>query len=82
VLRARFSWSAAFSPDGTRIVTGWLDNFARIWDVRSATMSTKGLVMEVCTRRLRGLTKLSRDEMHLAGYSSTTPEIDICTGLL
>jgi hypothetical protein len=38
-------------------------------------MSAKDLVIEVCTRRLRGLTKLSRDEMRLAGYPDSTPEM-------
>ena len=73
--------SAAFSPDGSRIVTASLDNTARIWDVRVATMSTKDLMNEVCTRRLRGLTTLSRDEMRLAGYADSIPEIDICDGI-
>jgi hypothetical protein len=72
--------SAAFSPDGTRIVTV-SDIDARLWDVRVATMSTKDLVAEVCTRWLRGLAKLSRDEMHLAGYPHSTPEIDVCASV-
>jgi WD40 repeat protein len=73
--------SARFSPDGARVVTASSDNTARIWDVHFATMSTKDLVAEVCTRRLRGLTKLSRDEMRLAGYPDNTPEIDVCAGV-
>jgi len=76
-----FVTSAAFSPDGARIVTASGANTARIWDVRFATMSTKDLVAEVCTRRLRGLTKLSRDEMRLAGYFDNTPELDVCAGI-
>jgi len=44
-------------------------------------MSTKDLVVEVCTRRLRGLTKLSRDEMRTAGYPDSAPEIDVCAGV-
>jgi WD40 repeat protein len=70
--------SAVFSPDGRRIVTGSKDNTARIWDVHFATMSAKDLVSEVCTRRLLGLTKLSRDEMRVAGYPDSAPEIDVC----
>jgi WD40 repeat protein len=27
-------WSAAFSPDGTRVVTASSDKTARVWDVR------------------------------------------------
>jgi WD40 repeat protein len=74
-------YSAAFSPDGTRIVTASWDNTARIWNVHFATMSAKDLVVEVCMRRLRGLTTLSRDEMRLAGYPDSTPEIDVCAGV-
>ena len=33
---------------------------------------------EACTRRLRGLTKLTRDEIRLAGYPDSKPEIDVC----
>jgi hypothetical protein len=73
--------SAAFSPDGTRIVTASWDKTARIWDVHFATMSAQGLVVEACARRLRGLTKLGRDEMRIAGYSDNTPEIDVCAGV-
>jgi hypothetical protein len=43
-------------------------------------MSTKDLVVEVCTLRLRGLTRLSHDEMLLAGCPDDTPEIDFCAG--
>jgi WD40 repeat protein len=73
--------SAAFSPDGTRIVTASWDMTARIWDSHVAVMLTKDLLVEVCTRRLRGLTKLGRDEMRLAGYPDSRPEIDVCTGI-
>jgi hypothetical protein len=44
-------------------------------------MSTKDLVTEVCTRRLRRLTKLNRDEMRLAGYADSTPEIEVRAGV-
>ena len=73
--------SAAFSPDGSRIVTALGDNTARIWDTHFATMSANGLVVEVCTRRLRGFTELTRDEMRLAGYSDSMPNIDPCAGI-
>jgi WD40 repeat protein len=73
--------SADFSPDGKRIVTASDDSTARIWDVHFATMSTKGLIAEVCLHRLRGFTVLSRDEMRLAGYPGSTPPIDVCAGI-
>jgi WD40 repeat protein len=65
--------SAAFSSDGSRVVTTSDDNTARIWDVHFLTMSTNDLIHEVCTRRLRGMTRLSPDEMSLAGYPDTMP---------
>jgi WD40 repeat protein len=71
-------WSATFSADASRIVTASKDKTARIWDVHLATMPTKDLVAETCTPRLAGLSKLTRDEMRLAGYSDTIPEIDVC----
>ena len=73
--------SAAFSPDGKRIVSASRDTSARIWDIQFVTMSTKDLLVEACTRRLRGLSKLSRDDMRLAGYPDQTPEIDVCAGI-
>jgi WD40 repeat protein len=73
--------SAAFSPDGSRIVTASIDRLARIWDVHFATMSSEGLVAEVCSHLLRGSTKLSRDEMRLAGYPDDAPEIDVCAAI-
>jgi hypothetical protein len=44
-------------------------------------MSTNDLLAEVCGRRLRALTTLTRDEMRLAGYPDSIPEIDVCTGM-
>ena len=70
--------SAVFSPDGARVVTASQDGTARIWDVHLQTMPVKDLLAETCAR-LPGLTKLTRDEMRLAGYPDSTPEIDVCT---
>src|SRR5262249_14153268 len=70
--------SAAFSSDGARVVTASSDKTALVWDVRVATMSAQDLIAEVCLRRLRGLTTLTRDEMRLAGYADDAPLIDVC----
>jgi WD40 repeat protein len=70
--------SAAFSSDGLRIVTASYDKTARIWDARFAVMSTMDLLTEACTRRLGRLSKLTRDEMRLAGYPDSKPQIDAC----
>ena len=72
-----FVFSAAFSPVRPRIVTASADGTARIWDVRLQIMSAKDLLVEACSR-LAGVTKLTRDEMHLAGYPDSMPEIDVC----
>jgi len=41
-------------------------------------MAVKDLLAQACARLSR-LTKLTRDEMRLAGYPDSMPEIDICT---
>jgi WD40 repeat protein len=69
--------SAAFSPDGSRIVTASGDGTARIRDAHLQTMSPKDLLAQACAR-LAGLTKLTREEMRLAGYPDSMSEIDIC----
>jgi WD40 repeat protein len=73
--------SAAFSPDGTRIVTASWDRTARVWDVHFATLVPKELLAEVCGRRLIGFSTMTRDEMRLAGYPDSEPLIDVCAGV-
>jgi WD40 repeat protein len=69
--------SASFSPDGTRIVTASQDKTARIWDAHLQAISIDNLLAEACAH-LGVLTKLTRDEMRLAGYLDDMPEIDVC----
>jgi WD40 repeat protein len=69
---------ASFSPDGARVATASMDKTAKTWDVHVLTMSAHQLLTEVCARRLRQLSKLTRDEMRLAGYSDSMPTIDAC----
>jgi WD40 repeat protein len=71
-------FSAAFSLDGSRIVTASKDWTARIWDAHLQMMSVKDLLAEACVH-LTGLTKLTREEMRLAGYPDSMAEIDTCT---
>jgi WD40 repeat protein len=73
--------SASFSPDATHVVALPAGGGVHIFDVHFATMSARQLVVEVCTRRLRGLTRLNRHEMSLAGYPDTTSAIDVCSGV-
>jgi WD40 repeat protein len=78
--------SAAFSPDGSRIVTAsgevgsrGEDNVARIWDVNLQTMSATDLLAEACVRLAYPTSRnWTREEMRLAGYPDSMPEIDMC----
>jgi len=69
--------SAAFSRDGARIVTASDDKTARIWDAHLQTLSVKDLLAEAGVR-LAGGTKLTREEIRLAGYPDSTSDIDTC----
>jgi len=62
-------YSAAFnSRYESRIVTAHLH-----------TMAVKNLLAQACAL-LAGVTKLTREEMRLAGYRDSVPEIDVCPG--
>jgi WD40 repeat protein len=71
---------AAFHPNGSRIVVASEDRTARIWDAPVATMSTREFIADACVQ-LRGLSKLTRDEMRLVGYADDAAEIDVCSGI-
>ena len=72
-----YVYFAAVSPDGSRIVTTSDDKTARIWDAHLLTMSVKDLLVQACAS-LAGVTKLTPEEMRLASYSDSMPEIDVC----
>ena len=61
---------------GGRIVGGSIEFTDRAGRLRDLACESPEAM-----RELRGLTKLSRDEMRLAGYPDTTPEIDVCAGI-
>jgi WD40 repeat protein len=73
-------YAVAFSPDGSRLLTAGGDSSAGIWDVHFAAKSTQALVADVCTKYLLGSTRLTRDEMRLAGYRDDDNQIDVCAG--
>src|SRR5262249_44410017 len=77
-LRGHNGWAAspAFNPDGSRIVTASRDTTARVWDSRLQNMSVKDLLVEACARLW--ITKLTREEMRLAGYPDSMLEIEVC----
>lgn len=71
-------YAAAFSPDGTKIVSGGTDSTAHIWDIQVTTVTDHDLIVEACTRRLRGLSSLRWEEMRLLGEPDAEPPIDVC----
>jgi WD40 repeat protein len=74
-------YSAAFNPNGTEIVTADEKGSALVWDANVPKRTAQDLIAESCTARLGGLTKLTRDEMQLAGFPDTAQPIDVCAGL-
>jgi hypothetical protein len=71
--------SDLLKPRRSRIVTASEDNTARIWDAWLETMQAKDHLLEESCARLAGVTKLTRDEMRVAGYPDSVSEIDTCT---
>src|SRR4029077_4680499 len=57
--------SAAFNPNGSRIVTASADHTARVWDA----LTRDGLVRFSRTRVFRGLTREERDRYGLPSLS-------------
>jgi WD40 repeat protein len=64
--------SVAFSRDGSHIVMASNDKTASVWDA----LLHRDLLAQACTR-LAGMTKLTREEMRLASYPDSEPEIDM-----
>ncbi len=69
---------AEFSPDGQEIVTASDDNLTNVWRADFSEASSRDLVADICTHRLGGVSKLTRDEMRLAGYPDAMAPIDVC----
>jgi WD40 repeat protein len=77
-----------FSHDGKWLVlkgsalwARFISNMDYILDIHFTAMPAPELLHEACLRRLVGATKLTRDEMRLAGYPDDSPEIDVCEGV-
>ena len=75
-------YSAAFNADGTEIVTADENGSALVWDAKVPERPPQDLIAESCASRLGSLTKLTRDEMQLAGFPDSAPRIDVCAGIV
>ena len=69
--------SAAFSPDGARVVTASADRTARVWDVRwAALVRGEALRDRVCREKLKGAEAFSvadASDPILSGLEGTRP---------
>ena len=74
---------AEFSPDGSKVVaaTSLNELSVHIRDVHFLALPPRDLIVATCTRRLRGISTVAREEMRLAGYPDDMPEIDVCAGV-
>jgi WD40 repeat protein len=75
--------SAAFSADGTRVVTASSDSTARVWTVKSSTLSdSPRLLAGVCDRKLVGATaRLTASDIDRARFLRGREGQDVCAGL-
>ena len=48
-------WSAAFSPDGRRVVTASSDNTARLWDVSRSEVARRGGALMLVAALAQGI---------------------------
>jgi WD40 repeat protein len=76
-------FSAAFSTDGTRVVTASNDNTARVWTVSwSALSDSPRLLAEVCSRKLAGApARLTAGDIDKARFLRGREGEDVCAGL-
>lgn len=74
-------FTVAFSPDGKYLLTTHLDKSVRISKNPASLASSDEIIADACGSRLRGVSKLQRDVMRLAGYPDAMAEIDVCAGI-
>jgi WD40 repeat protein len=69
--------SGAFDPARPRVVTASEDGTARIWNVDLQFTPLQDVIAQACARLSR-LSRMTRDEMRLAGYPDSEPLVDVC----
>jgi WD40 repeat protein len=78
---ARELLAVRFGPEGANIIAAASDYTIRVWDVAVLLMPTKELIARTCRQGLIESTRLTRDEMGLAGFPATISDIDVCSGV-
>jgi WD40 repeat protein len=72
-------WSAAFSPDGQRIVTASGDTTARVWDVHWLTQyHGPELIEAVCREKLRGVERITSQDVEVAPILRGRQNENVC----